>query len=149
MKVRMVKVDNNRLRVDERDAVAFERYKQRFAEGTEIVAEFKKASSPTSERAFMFFHVLRDLYASAAGYDREFAKNELCLRFGVSVPIDHPQSPPWSGNIVEMYGQKVLRKSLSEYTPEELSDLIEGTILACVETDVPVGDLIADYRRGL
>lgn len=149
MKVRMTKVENNRLRVDERDAVAFERYKDKFEHGAVLVAEFRKEGGDTSERAFQFFHALRDLYASSAGYDREFAKNELCMRFGVFEPVDQPEPPPWSGHIVEMYGRKVFRKSLKDYTKEELHDLIEGTIMACIETDVPAGDLISDYRRGL
>lgn len=145
----MILGESNRLRVDERDAVAFDRYKQRFEAGAVLVADFKKPGGGASERAFQFFHALRDLYASAAGYDREFAKNELCMRFGVSEPVDRPEPPHWSGHIVEMYGKRMLRKSLKEYTKEELHDLIEGTIMACIETDVPVGDLIADYRRGL
>lgn len=153
MKVRMKKVEGNKLKIDERDIVAFDRYKAKLADDAEIVADFRVREDDFSERAFHYFHVLRDKYASAVGYDREYAKNELCHRFGITAPVigEAPDwtPPTWGGHIIEIYGDRLMRKSLNDYTKAELTDLIEGTILACIENDVDVAETVADYRRGV
>ena len=147
VKVRMSKVEGNKLKVDDRDIVAFDRWKQKLDDGTEITANFTQRREDASERARNYFHVLRGRYAAAMGYDKEYAKNELMLRFGV---WEEPRvATEWSGHLIDMYGQLVFRKSLNDYTKEELNELIEGTIMACIENGVDVAETVADYRRGV
>ena len=152
MKVRFEKIEGNKLKIDERDIVAFDRWKDKFSVGSEVTAEFKKRQEDSSERARNYFHVLRDRYAAELGYDKEHAKNELCRLFGVWVNVDElaMQDPPeWSGHLVDIGYERIFRKSLNDYSREELSDLIEGTIHACVENDINVQSIVADYRRGV
>lgn len=149
MRVRMNKAEGNKLRLDPRDAPAFERYKAKLSDGAEVIAEFRIREDSSSERARNYFHALRDRYGAALGYDKDYAKNELCMRFGIFVPVDQIEPPDWTGHIVNMYGRLVFRKSLNEYSKDELHELIEGTIIACVENDIPIEEIVAEYRRGV
>lgn len=151
MIVRMKKVEKG-FQVDERDAVAFAAFKAKHKEGDEVVAHFKKAAASASEAAMNLFHALRDAYMVEVGYDKAYAKNELMLRFGVAqkidpLDLDESKLPPYSGHVVLMYDSYYMRKSLLDYTKDEMHNLIEGTIIACHDNGANIGELVAAYRK--
>lgn len=151
MIVRMSKVAKG-FQVDERDAAEFARFKSHFSEGDKVVAHFRKASDSASEAAMRLFHSLRDAYMVEVGYDKEYAKNELMIRFGVADKIDFDvdeddKLPPYSGHVVVMYGNVYIRKSIVDYTKDEMHNLIEGTIVACHDNGANIGELVAAYRK--
>lgn len=148
MTVRMIRVPDG-LQVDPRDSQAFARYKAKLPEGEVVTAEFRKTVPDASERARNYFHALRDKYAAALGYDREHAKNELCVRFGVALEEEAAHTADWEGRFVEIWGARFFRKSLNYYNKKELSNLVECTIAACIENDIDVAEVVSDYRRGV
>lgn len=123
-------------------------FKEGLVEGQVITVEFSK-EAPATDEAFHYFHLLRDAYASTNGYNKQYAKDELCVQWGVALPIGKAleKPPKWSGHVVEIWRRKYLRKSTSQYTKQEMSDLIEGTISACIESGVDIEQIVADYRE--
>lgn len=122
-------------------------FKSRLGEGEAIYLTFSD-EQPHSGGALRYWHKLRDRYADAMGYDREFAKAELKLRFGdyrrAEDVLDNP--PDADGRFVEMYGLLYWLKSLRDYTKEELHTLTERTKAACWENDIDIQDLVAEHE---
>lgn len=84
--------------------------------------------------AFELFHVIRDSYARVNGYTKGYAKDELCVLFGMSVEYKEPWTPPkWPGVFCELWGKPYFRKSTLAYTKEEMTQLIDGATGAVVE----------------
>ena len=80
-----------------------------------------------TQDAFEMFHVVRDAYAKVNNYDKQFAKNELCVLFGVSVECEPGwKYPDWPGMFVNLWGKEYFRKSTLAYTKLEMTQLIEG-----------------------
>lgn len=146
----MVKLEG-KLKVLDGDMPMFREFKDGLSEGQVVEVEFTKEAKSASSQQSKYFHLLRDRYAKGLGYDKERAKDELCVLFGVSIEISEAikQKPKWAGHIVELWDKEHVRKSTREYTRDEWGALIEGTIMACVENDVPVEDLVGDYRRAM
>ena len=122
-------------------------FKQALGEGEVVYLTFSD-EQPHSGGALRYWHKLRDRYADAMGYDREFAKSELKLRFGdyrraEDVLGDPPDA---DGRFVEMYGQLYWLKSLRDYTKAELHTLTERTKAACFENDIDIADLVAEHE---
>lgn len=148
MIVSMVKVDGM-LRPLEGDRQRLADWKQRISDGQVVQVNFTTADPPASVKAKRYFHLIRDAYARALGYDREYAKDELCIGFGVAISLAEAlEDPPkWSGHLRKIWGKEYVRKSIAAYTRDELIGLIEGSIHACIENGIDIQELVADYRR--
>jgi hypothetical protein len=103
---------------------------------------------PHSTGAIRYWHKLRDRYADEMGYDREFAKAELKLRFGeYRRGEDVLENPPEvDGRFVEMYNAVYWLQSLREYTKAQLKTLTDRTKAACYENDIDIADLVAEHE---
>ena len=121
-------------------------------EGTFIEMKLSVWESGRSENASRYFHKLRDRYAGAMGYTREYAKAELKYKWGefLGYAPDYGKDfkvPKWAGKFVEMYGAILFMKSTAEYTTKQMNLLIEGTINSCIENSIEIDDLIKE-REG-
>lgn len=148
MIVSMVKKDGM-LRPLEGDKQRLADFKTRISEGEVVQVNFSQESPPASVKARRYFHLIRDAYARSMGYEREYAKDELCIGFGIAVSLqDALEDPPkWSGHLRKIWGKEYVRKSTAAYTTDELIGLIEGSIRACVENGIDIQELVADYRK--
>jgi len=122
-------------------------FKDAHGEG-EVVYLTVTDEQPHSTGAIRYWHKLRDRYSDEMGYDREFAKTELKLRFGdyrraEDVLEDPPQA---EGRFVEMYNVVWWTKSLREYTKDELKTLTDRTKAACWENGIDIQDLVAEHE---
>ncbi len=117
-------------------------------DGTAVEMKLSVWESGRSENASRYFHKLRDRYAGAMGYTREYAKAELKHDWGVWLQYDEDFGvPKWAGKFVEIYGVIVFMKSTAEYTTKEMNLLIEGTIKSCIENSIDIEDLIKEHGR--
>ncbi len=121
-------------------------------DGTAVEMKLSVWESGRSENASRYFHKLRDRYASALGYTREYGKAELKYMWGDRLDYDGDtvagdfEVPKWAGKFVEMYGRTIFMKSTSEYTTKQMCDLIEGTISSCIENSIDIEDLIKERK---
>jgi len=148
MIVSMVKI-NGALRVLDADKPLLEGWKQKISEGQVIQANFSEEAANASQKARKYFHLIRDAYARAMGYDREYAKDELCIGFGVAELLENilEEPPRWSGHVRQIWGRTYVRKSITEYTSDEIAGLIDGAIQACAENGIDIRQLVDDYRQ--
>ncbi len=148
MIVQMVKM-NGMLKPLEYDKKRLQEFKETVTEGQVVQVNFTTEQMPASRAARKYFHLMRDVYARSLGYEKEYAKDELCVGFGVSMLLqDALEDPPkWSGYPRKIWGKEHLRKSTTEYTTDEMAGLIEGTIQACIENGVDIQQLVDDYRQ--
>lgn len=150
--VSMVKLGNN-LKVLDGDLPSLKQFKQGLSEGQVVQAEFTVEPKEATTQQWKYFHKLRDRYSSEMGSDKEVAKDELCCLWGVAMTareaLEHP--PEWTGKIVEPWEGtgKYYRKTVREYTRDEWSALIDGTIMQCSENGVYIEDLVSDYRQAM
>jgi len=80
------------------------------------------------------FHALVDEFARQQGYSKEHAKHLMKHRHGISEEI-------------EVEGERYLwLKSTAEYTKDQYTTLIEGTIRDCAEADVEVSEYVAQWE---
>lgn len=80
-----------------------------------------------SQNAFELFHVVRDAYAKATGHNNVYAKDELCVMYGVSMEVGDDflsKLPKWPGVFCELWGRKFFRKSTLAMSKEEMNELI-------------------------
>jgi len=99
----MIKSGAN-LKVIESDWKAFHKFKRSIPDESVIEAEFRSITVTATDKAFRFFHALRDACASTLGYDREYAKNELCCMFGIVLEAEEDiTEPAWSSHCVSGY----------------------------------------------
>lgn len=147
MIVSMVKVGES-LRPVSGEQPRINRFKERLSEGQVVRVNFS-VDAPASYSARRYFHVIRDAYARAMGYEKEYAKDELCIGFGIAMTVaDALEDPPeWAGHVRTIWGREYVRKSTAAYTREEMAGLIEGAIQACLENGIDIDELLAEYRR--
>ena len=148
MIVEMVKV-NGMLRIIDPDRPAMDHWKKGISEGQIVQVNFAKELPPASVQMRKLFHLMRDRYAAGLGYDKEYAKDELCILCGVATTLeDALEDPPsWPGHLREMWGETHIRKSTNAYTEQEMRDLIQGTIKAGLDNGLDMDDLARDYGR--
>ena len=118
-------------------------------EGTFIEMKLSVWESGRSENASRYFHKLRDRYAGALGYTREYAKAELKYKWGEYLGYAPEygkefEVPKWAGKFVEIYDGIFFLKSTAEYTTKEMNLLIEGTISSCIDNSIDIEDLIKE-----
>ena len=121
------------------------------ADGTAIEMKLSLWESGRSENASRYFHKLRDRYAGAMGYTREYGKAELKYKWGewLGYAVEYGkvfEVPKWAGKFVEIYGAVIFMKSTAEYTTKEINLLIEGTVNSCIENSIDIDDLIKERR---
>ena len=118
-------------------------FKKTIKEGDFVALYFEKWSNNRTQNSSNLFHKLRDRYANAVGYDREYAKAELKHLYGVCIPYTSDFRPPErTGRFVEIYEQIEFQISEAEMSKEEHTRLIEGTIDACLQVGADVQDLL-------
>ena len=139
------------IKVVDDDIAPFARYKLGLEEGEVVEVVFRPIDDSASSRAIRLFHAIRDRYADALGFEREYAKNELMCRFGISLPLERAIEAEWDGRGVEIWGKLLFRKSINDYKKSELHALIDGACVACFENEIPTSDLKNEHRyeRGL
>ncbi len=120
-------------------------------DGTAVEMKLSVWESSRSENAGRYFHKLRDRYAGALGYTREYGKAELKYKWGEWLGYDPEYTmdfevPKWAGKFVEIYHTIVFMKSTTEYTTKEMNLLIEGTVKSCIENSIGIEDLIKERR---
>ena len=144
----MVKI-NGMLRVIDSDRPALDSWKMKVSEGQIVHVNFAKEAPPASIQARKLFHLLRDRYSAGMGYSKEYAKDELCVLFGVSVTMEEAleSRPKWAGHICELWGREYIRKTTTAYTDTEMNDLIAGTEKACVENGVDIEEYAGERGR--
>ncbi len=116
-------------------------------DGTAVEMKLSVWESGRSENASRYFHKLRDRYAGAMGYTREYGKAELKYKWGEWLYFSKDEVfevPKWAGEFVEMYGAIVFMKSTAAYTTKEMNLLIEGTISSCIENSIDIEDLLKE-----
>jgi len=119
-----------------------------YKDGTYVEMKLAEWESGRSENASRYFHKLRDRYATAMGYSRDYGKIELKYLWGEWLPYDQSFEPPdWLGEFVEIYNKIVFLKSTTAYTKKEMGILIEGTIKACIDNGIQIDDLIQEYGQ--
>ena len=89
-----------------------------------------QALSPMARK---FFSV-RDKYAKAAGYSKDYAHAELKHLFGVIRPLDGIPVGR-EGSVVEMYGELEWQLSIRDYDTDELATLLKGADHALMEVE--------------
>lgn len=143
--------DGERIKVVPDDIAPFARYKLGVEEGSMVEIVFRPIDESASSRAVRLFHAIRDRYADALGFERDYAKNELLCRFGISLPIDRAAEAEWEGRVINIWGKDLFRKSILAYKKSEIHALIDGVCMACFENDIPTSDLKKEHRyeRGL
>lgn len=142
--VRGVKI-GNKIKVVDDDIEAFARYKLGVEEDSVVEIVFRPVDESASSRAMRLFHAIRDRYADYMGYDRDYAKDELMCRFGISLPIDRAHEAEWDGRVIQIWSKYLFRKSISSYKKSEIHSLIEGAEIACFENGIPISDLKQEY----
>ncbi|KKM74865.1 hypothetical protein LCGC14_1396030 [marine sediment metagenome] len=121
------------------------RFCAKIEDGTAVKMKLSVWESGRSENASRYFHKLRDRYAGAMGYTREYAKAELKHDWGVWLQYDEDfETPKWAGKFVEIFTVIVFMKSTAEYTMKEMNLLIEGTIKSCIDNSIDIEDLIKE-----
>ncbi len=116
-------------------------------DGTAVEMKLSVWESGRSENASRYFHKLRDRYAGAMGYTREYAKAELKYQWGEWLGYTKNfEVPKWAGKFVEMYCTVLFMKSTAEYTTKEMNLLIEGTVKSCIENSIDIDDLIKERK---
>lgn len=150
MIVQMVKIGSN-LKVLDGDKPRLQEFKQSLAEGQVVNVEFQREPKSASTQQSKYFHLLRDAYSRAMGYDKLRAKEELCALWGVSVTYGQAMEDPprWSGYVVKIWDRTLFRKSTREYSRDEWSALIEGTLEACFENGIDIQQILDDYREAM
>jgi len=104
--------------------------------GQEVTVTVEKDSAQTrTEKTIRLFNRLKDVFAQAQGYDREYARHLLKIRNGVREPLDHSNLHPMErhGQMIEFDNRLWFVVSTNEYTQEEANRLVEGTITDCIE----------------
>jgi len=118
-------------------------------DGTAVEMKLSVWESGRSENASRYFHKLRDRYAGAMGYTRNYGKAELKHAWGWWIEHNRDFEPPsWAGEFVELYGKIIFMKSTAEYTTGEMNLLIEGTISSCIDNSIDIGDLVKEHTGG-
>jgi len=119
-----------------------------YQDGVHIEMKLAEWESGRSENASRYFHKLRDRYATAMGYTRDYGKAELKYSWGEWLSYDESFEPPkWAGEFVEIRREIVFMKSTREYTKTQMGALIEGTIQACFNNSISIDDLIQEYGK--
>ena len=119
-----------------------------YQDGIHIEMKLAEWESGRSENASRYFHKLRDRYATAMGYTRDYGKAELKYSWGDWLSYDASFEPPkWAGEFVEIRRGIVFMKSTREYTKTQMGALIEGTIQACFNNSISIDDLIQEYGK--
>lgn len=142
--VRMVKIDGN-LRVTEMSKPVLEEWKKGISDGQVVEVEFRGPALSSSNRARKKFFTLRDLYANALGYDKGYAKDELCCMFGVAQEAEAGECPEGWHEIV-IWDEGWHRKSLSNYTQREMYNLIENVLKSCHENGIDTSLIQQEFR---
>lgn len=93
-----------------------------------------------SEDSFELFHLVRDAFAKCKSWSNVYAKNWLCVHFGVALEYEPGtfKPPKWPGLFVEVDEWIHFRKSTLAYTKAEMRDLIDRSTEALIEAG---GDL--------
>ena len=118
-------------------------------DGTAVEMKLSVWESGRSENASRYFHKLRDRYAGAMGYTREYAKGELKYEWGEWLYYEvNFEVPKWAGKFVEMYDRIIFMKSTAEYTTKQMNLLIEGTVKSCIDNSIDIDDLIKERGVG-
>ena len=122
-------------------------------DGTAVEMKLSVWESGRSENTSRYFHKLRDRYAGALGYTREYGKAELKYKWGEWLGYDPEYTmdfevPKWAGKFVEIYDAILFMKSTTEYTTKEMNLLIEGTISSCIDNSIEIEDLIKEREHG-
>ena len=120
-------------------------------DGTAVEMRLSVWESGRSENASRYFHKLRDRYAGALGYTREYGKAELKYKWGEWLCYGPEygnvfEVPKWAGKFVEMYDAVIFMKSTAEYTTKQMNLLIEGTISSCIDNSIEIEDLIKERK---
>lgn len=90
---------------------------------------FVPATDARTEDAFELFHVYRDAFARSQSWSNVYAKNWLCVHYGVAIEYEPGKfvPPKWPGLFVEVDDWMHFRKSTLAYTKQEMADLIGRT----------------------
>jgi len=103
---------------------------------------YKSRTETRSEDAFELFHVYRDAFARCKNWSNVYAKNWLCVHYGVALEYEPGtfKPPKWPGVFVEVDEWIHYRKSTLAYTETEMAHLIDGTTQAILDADgeIPV-----------
>jgi len=120
------------------------RLKATLGEG-QVIEMILRPAGYTGGKAYKLFHVVRDRYAMAVGYDKQYAKDELLCRFGDAGPAEEILSDPpeWIDHAVacRVWDRIYLRRSSKDYTRDEMQYLIEMAMSATIEAGGDVSDL--------
>ena len=122
-------------------------------DGTAVEMKLSVWESGRSENASRYFHKLRDRYAGALGYTREYGKAELKYKWGEYLGYAPEygrefEVPKWAGKFVEIYDGIFFLKSTAEYTTKQMNLLIEGTIKSCIDNSIEIDDLVKEREHG-
>jgi hypothetical protein len=112
---------------------------------------FVPARDLRSESSFYLFHVYRDAFAKHQGWSNVYAKNWLCVHYGVAIDCGRdtedwaigfaaamPRPPKWAGVFCVVDGEWYYRKSTTIYTKAEMTDLIARTAAQMAEAGIEV-----------
>ncbi len=126
-------LDGGKIRPLEQNKIAKWKEAHKQGEPFEMVLD-DGSSSALSPLALKYF-AIRDEYAAANAYAKDYAHTELKKLFGVSYPED---APPMGRRVrlVEYHGEKVWLLSIADYTREELGPLVDGATVALAEVSV-------------
>ena len=96
---------------------------------------FIPSADVRTEDSFEMFHVVRDAFAKCKNWSNVYAKNWLCVHFGVALEYEpgNFKPPKWPGVFVEVDDWIHFRKSTLSYTKQEMLDLIDRSIDALIE----------------
>jgi len=102
---------------------------------------FVPARDLRSDSSFNLFHVYRDAFAKHQGWSNVYAKNWLCVHYGVAVEYEPGtfKPPKWPGVFCEVDDWVHFRKSTLAYTRAEMTDLIARTAAQMAEAGIEVG----------
>lgn len=133
-----------------------DQFTERLDEGAEVLAELRVVGADRSLNQNALFHKLVDRYAQTIGEDRVYAKDELCIHWGVAVEIDVSdpfgtansflEAPEWPGHLCMHWSRYFFRKSTSAYTVKEMNELIEAAFRAIVMAGGSTADLEQERR---
>jgi hypothetical protein len=149
--IKALLTEERRLEILDRQAI--EEYKHLHPPGSFHRLTVEPWQEKRSEEAFRYFHKIRDRYATALGYNMEYAKKELKYMYGINVPYGERNSdgkiiteqnflpPKWGGQFVEIYDEIVFQKSTLEYTVRQMAELTMGAKNACYENHIDISDL--------
>ena len=122
-------------------------YKNSLTPGARLRMTIEPLPAKRSDQAMRLFYALVDVYRKENDIDKERAKADFKLAYGVAYPVVEGLDTTRHGQIADLgNGYFEFLVSLNEYTVEEMYNLLRGTVNACLDAQANIESEILQWR---